>query len=56
MVVTANSRGEIVPGSKVMIKTEDVVYDVGEVKGNIVTLYKENKFIGKIPIEKLSVV
>lgn len=53
MASTANSRGEIVPGSKVTIKDNDTIYDVGEINAYYAVLYKDCKKIGKFPKNEL---
>lgn len=53
MAVTSNSRGEIVSGSKVKIKSSSSVYDVGEVTTTVAILYKNGKLVGKFPIADL---
>lgn len=53
MTVTSNSRGEIVPGSKVKIKKCNIVYDVGKVTTTTAVLYKNGKLVGKFQIADL---
>ena len=43
---TSNSVNQIVPGSKVIYKGK--IYDVGQVKGKMIELYKEGLFIDQI--------
>lgn len=51
--VTANSCGKIVPGSKVMIPGNNLVFDVGEVENNIANLYINGKKVAEMPIREL---
>lgn len=51
--VTANSCGKIVPGSKVSIPGNSLVFDVGEVENNIANLYINGKKVAEMPIGEL---
>lgn len=51
--VTANSCGKIVPGSKVSIPGNSLVFDVGEVENNIANLYINGKKVAEMPIREL---
>lgn len=50
---TTNSKGEIVPGSYVIIKSKELVYEVGQIKQGLAELKLHNKVIGKFPIDQL---
>lgn len=50
---TTNSKGEIVPGSYVIIKSKELVYEVGQIKQGFAELKLHNKVIGKFPIDQL---
>lgn len=53
MADTTNSVGEIISGTKVIIKNKDVIYDVGEVHTGKATLYLRNKEIGTFPLSEI---
>lgn len=50
---TSNSLNQIVPSSKVIY--EDKIYDVGQVKGKMIDLYKEGLFIVQINASNVEV-
>lgn len=52
---TANSRGQIVPGSKVRIPGNTLIFDVGEVRNNIAHLYINGKKVVEMPINELQI-
>ena len=53
---TANSRGQIVPGSKVRIPGNSLIFDVGEVINGIAFLYINNKKVAEMPIKELQAI
>lgn len=50
---TCNSLNQIVPGSKVIY--EDEVYNVGQIKGNMIELYKCSFYAGMVNINDVDV-
>lgn len=39
---TTNAEGKIVAGSKV--KVDNIIYDVGQIRGNLLMLYRNGRF------------
>ena len=54
--VTANSCGKIVPGSKVSIPGNSLVFDVGEVSDAKANLYLNGQKVAEMPINELQVI
>ena len=54
--VTANSCGKIVPGSKVMIPGNSLVFDVGEVSDTKANLYLNGKLVAEMLTEELQAI
>lgn len=54
--VTVNSRGKIVPGSRVMIPGNSLVFDVGEVYDTNVNLYLNGQKVAEMPIGELQAI
>ena len=54
--VTANSLGKIVPGSRVRVPGNTIIFDVGEVYNGIAYLYINNKKVAEMPLQELQAV
>ena len=54
--VTANSCGKIVPGSKVRIPGNTIIFDVGEVNNGKACLYLNGQKIKEMPIKELQAI
>lgn len=50
---TSNSNGQIVSGSKV--KLDNIIYDVGQIRGNMLMLYRGGKFEATAMIDEVEV-
>lgn len=53
---TANSRGQIVPGSKVRIPGNSLIFDVGEVDDDTAHLYLNGTMVTEMPVGELQVI
>ena len=51
--VTANSCGKIVPGSRVRVPGNTIIFDVGEVNNEKACLYLNGQKIKEMPIKEL---
>ena len=54
--VTANSCGKIVPGSKVRIPGNTIIFDVGEINNEKACLYLNDQKIKEMPIKELQAI
>ena len=50
---TANSNGQIVSGSRVVY--DDEIYNVGQIKGHMIELYKDSFYAGLVNINDVIV-
>lgn len=53
---TANSRGQIVPGSRVRVPGNTIIFDVGEVNNEKACLYLNGQKIKEMPIKELQAI
>ena len=51
--VTANSCGKIVPGSRVRVPGNTIIFDVGEVNNEKACLYLNGQKIKEMPIKEI---
>ena len=54
--LTVNSCGKIVPGSKVRIPGNTIIFDVGEVNNEKACLYLNGQKIKEMPIKELQAI
>lgn len=54
--VTANSCGKIVPGSRVRVPGNTIIFDVGEVNNEKACLYLNGQKIKEMPIKELQAI
>ena len=54
--ITTNSKGQIVPGSRVRVPGNTIIFDVGEVINGIAFLYINNKKVAEMPIKELQAI
>ena len=54
--VTANSLGKIVPGSRVRVPGNTIIFDVGEVNNEKACLYLNGQKIKEMPIKELQAI
>ena len=54
--ITANSCGKIVPGSRVRVPGNTIIFDVGEVNNEKACLYLNGQKIKEMPIKELQAI
>ena len=54
--LTVNSCGKIVPGSKVRIPGNTIIFDVGEINNEKACLYLNGQKIKEMPIKELQAI